>query len=109
MDQTATINEYFEAYLGASPGCLEPGQLLVVPSDRRARPEEGWGYTFAVWAFLLDDRAIVSVRPDLYSAVAYAVCTASSIDFSPTAIRSLLIRSMSGDIQEPGVGHLRMR
>jgi len=90
VDHTGTVNEYFGTYLGASPSSVARSQLLVVASDRRTKPETGWGNAFAVWAFLLDDRGVVSVRPDLYSAVARQVRAASPTTFSPVIVRSLL-------------------
>jgi hypothetical protein len=64
------VRTYFETYLGGSLSALRPGQILVCACERRKAKEEGWGLPFTIWAFVVRDRAIVSVRPDLRDIVA---------------------------------------
>ena len=90
MDQPATLNEYFGVYLGASLFNLRVGQLRVVASERMTRPEKGWGYTFAIWALLMGDRGVVSVRPDLEPKMTRAIHQIRPVHWRPEAIVSAL-------------------
>jgi hypothetical protein len=66
---------YFEKYLDTSLSDLKKGELRLCTSNRRCRPEKGWGYTFAIWGFVFHDRAVLSVRPDLEMPVQSIVTT----------------------------------
>jgi len=65
--------EYFEIYLGGSLSGMASGELRVYQTKRRSTNEEGWGYTVAVWVFLLGDHRAISVRPDLKDRIDEAV------------------------------------
>jgi GNAT superfamily N-acetyltransferase len=96
MNRTAFVSEYFGTYLGAAPGDVQAGELRVVASDRRARPEKGWGYTFAVWILLTGDRGVVSVRPDLEAEVTRAIEQLEPGEFRPEAMLSAVSATCSG-------------
>lgn len=67
--------EYFEIYLGGSLSGMAAGELRVYQTTRRSTKEEGWGYTVAVWVFLLGDCGVISVRPDLKDRIGEAVAS----------------------------------
>lgn len=90
MGADDTIQLYFATYLDTSLSDLDPGELRVVSSSRRTRSEVGWGYTFSIWAFLLEDRGVVSVDPALEAQVSRAVAHLRPGALTPIEIQSVL-------------------
>jgi hypothetical protein len=60
-----TLDEFFGLYLGRSPGDVRRGEVLLIASERRLRPEMGYGSASVLWAVLSDERLVVSVQPAL--------------------------------------------
>jgi len=60
------LDQYFSVYLDYSVSKVECGQIILVSSKRRLRREIGWSHAVAVWVHIKGERAIISVRPDLF-------------------------------------------
>ncbi len=107
---------YFETYLEVSLSGLRRGELRVAASERRRRKEEGWSRPFAIWFFLLGDRGVASVRPDLKDAVTCVTTgladtrdvLADSVQRSVQAACGLEFRVFNVDILSCGLDTIRI-
>jgi GNAT superfamily N-acetyltransferase len=63
------VDQYFSVYLGYPISQVREGQVISVSCKRRLKPGIGWGYTVTILVHISRQRAIISVRPDLFEAL----------------------------------------
>lgn len=61
-----TVKKYFGEYLDIGLDTLPGNQVEVLESQRRTEPEKGWGYAVPIWAFVFDNKAVISTSPEYY-------------------------------------------
>lgn len=76
----ARLDRFFSVYWDCDISTIRPGEVRVVASPRRERPEPGYARTFAVWVLITEGRCAVSVQARLLEPVATAV---RSLRFEP--------------------------
>lgn len=63
------VDRYFSVYLDYPVSQVDLGQIIPVSSKRRLKEEIGWGCTVAIWVHIFRERAVISIRPDLFEAL----------------------------------------
>ena len=65
-DETAQrMDRFFSVYLGSDLSQLSRDQIRVVGSERRYRPEVGYGFTHVLWLLVTDDRCLISTQHEI--------------------------------------------
>ena len=100
------IQRYFSQYLERDLATVKAGEIALVASDRRTKPETGWARAEAVWIHIFDGRAVVSVRPDLVSQLNQLLMECSDPnDLLLPDWHTKIARSL-GMARIPGVSHI---
>lgn len=60
------IDQYFSIYLCYPVFQVRKGEIVVVPCSRRLKEEYGWSHVVTIWIHIFRERAVISVRPDLF-------------------------------------------
>lgn len=88
------LDRYFSVYLGTPVSQVKRGQVVPISCKRRLKPEIGWGYAVAIWVQVFRERAVISVRPDLFRALMSVLAEGST----PRQLSTLVWRKKMGSL-----------
>ena len=97
-----TVKKYFGEYLDTALDTLSGNQVTVLESQRRTKPEKGWGYAVSIWIFVFENKAVISTSPEYYQRL-------SSISRKDLGVDTLLNDDLCQELAGRVSSELRVR
>jgi len=100
------VDQYFSIYLCYPISQVEESQIIPVSCNRRLKPEVGWSHTVAIWVQIFRERAVISIRPDLFESLKKILIVVPEISQLYTLEWRKKIGSLIGSEETDGLVHV---